>query len=195
MDGKDGLNLLKGLPAKVFKPAVFVARPLIHSMRLEWVVLNHGCCIVMIKINGLPGSCHWLGICWKSPAPILAGSGAGTPKLKSKSGWQPMNLAAKRISAILSSVAPRAQTMVFDGTGGRYRLLAVACLIALSAGCAPPPVVVRPTPANVYARPPANVYVEPVYPRPAPGYVWMYHPRYGWGWHHPSYGWYRGWPP
>jgi hypothetical protein len=24
-------------------------------------------------------------------------------------------------------------------------------------------------------------------------YLWMGHPRYGWGWHHPQYGWHKGW--
>jgi hypothetical protein len=41
--------------------------------------------------------------------------------------------------------------------------------------------------------PPGVVYVAPVYPAPAIGYVWEYHPRFGWGWHHPERGWHRGW--
>ncbi|WP_163965984.1 hypothetical protein [Noviherbaspirillum galbum] len=44
-----------------------------------------------------------------------------------------------------------------------------------------------------YATPPGVVYVAPTYQAPAVGYVWAYHPHYGWGWRHPSYGWHRGW--
>lgn len=68
--------------------------------------------------------------------------------------------------------------------------LAAALLAASLAGCivAPPAVVVRPAPP-----PPHIVRVEPAYPRPAPGYVWEYHPRNGWGWWHPEYGWHQGW--
>ncbi|AMO99157.1 hypothetical protein CAter282_1263 [Collimonas arenae] len=51
------------------------------------------------------------------------------------------------------------------------------------------PPVVRPA----YVAPPGVVYVEPTYAIPGPGYVWAYHPHYGWGWHHPQYGWHRGW--
>jgi hypothetical protein len=43
-----------------------------------------------------------------------------------------------------------------------------------------------------FASPPV-VIVEPAYPMPAPGYVWLKHPRYGWGWHHPQYGWHKRW--
>jgi hypothetical protein len=45
----------------------------------------------------------------------------------------------------------------------------------------------------VYAAPPGVVYVAPTYAVPAPGYVWAYHARFGWGWHHPQHGWHRGW--
>jgi hypothetical protein len=67
------------------------------------------------------------------------------------------------------------------------RVIAAVCLIALAAGCAPPPPGAHPAPVGVYVR--------PSYPMPAPGYVWMRHPSYGWGWRHPRYGWHRGWPP
>ena len=53
------------------------------------------------------------------------------------------------------------------------------------------PVVVAPPAAVVV--PPGVVYLAPTYPAPAVGFVWEYHPRYGWGWHHPRYGWHRGW--
>ena len=43
------------------------------------------------------------------------------------------------------------------------------------------------------APPVPGVYVAPAYPIPAPGYVWIRHPRYGYGWHHRSHGWHRGW--
>lgn len=56
---------------------------------------------------------------------------------------------------------------------------------------APPPAVVMPPPAVVV--PPGVVYVAPAYPAPAIGFIWEYHPRYGWGWRHPNRGWHRGW--
>ena len=71
---------------------------------------------------------------------------------------------------------------------------AVAVAAALSAGC----IVVPARPAvAVYApaaeAPAGVVYVAPSYPVPAAGYLWRYHPGYGWGWYHPQYGWHRGW--
>jgi hypothetical protein len=36
------------------------------------------------------------------------------------------------------------------------------------------------------------VYVAPTYERPGVGWVWEYHPHYGWGWHHPLHGWHKG---
>jgi hypothetical protein len=45
----------------------------------------------------------------------------------------------------------------------------------------------------VYVAPPGVTYVAPTYAVPAPGYVWAYHPHYGWGWHHPAWGWRAGW--
>jgi hypothetical protein len=47
--------------------------------------------------------------------------------------------------------------------------------------------------APTYVAPPGVTYVAPTYAIPAPGYVWAYHPRWGWGWHHPAWGWHRGW--
>ncbi|MES2941806.1 MAG: hypothetical protein V4772_02925 [Pseudomonadota bacterium] len=70
---------------------------------------------------------------------------------------------------------------------------AAALAAALLAGCAVEPVVVRPVHAGVYVPPPGVTYVAPTYAMPAPGYVWMHHPRYGWGWHHPEHGWHYGW--
>ena len=82
---------------------------------------------------------------------------------------------------------------------------ATAALVACLAGCviapAPPPrvVVVPPPPRVVVAPGPAVVvpvgvvYVEPTYVTPGPGYVWVHHPRYGWGWRHHHHGWHRGW--
>jgi len=72
--------------------------------------------------------------------------------------------------------------------------LGITATMALS-GCvvapAPGPVVVAPPPGVVVPR--GVVYVAPTYPMPAPGYVWVHHPRYGWGWHHGRHGWHRGW--
>ena len=39
----------------------------------------------------------------------------------------------------------------------------------------------------------APVYIAPTYESPGVGWVWEYHPHYGWGWHHPQLGWHRGW--
>jgi hypothetical protein len=61
----------------------------------------------------------------------------------------------------------------------------------------PAPVMVQPTPMVVQPAPvvvpPGVVYMAPAYPAPAVGFVWAYHPRYGWGWRHPEHGWHRGW--
>ncbi|MBV5292710.1 MAG: hypothetical protein JZU58_10205 [Curvibacter lanceolatus] len=64
-------------------------------------------------------------------------------------------------------------------------------------GCVVAPVPARPVvvnPGPVYVAPaPAPVYVAPAYASPGVGWVWIQHPRYGWGWHHPDHGWHRGW--
>jgi hypothetical protein len=49
-----------------------------------------------------------------------------------------------------------------------------------------------PTPP-IYVAPPGVAYVAPNYAVPGPGYVWAYHPRWGWGWNHPAWGWHAGW--
>ena len=67
------------------------------------------------------------------------------------------------------------------------RTLSAALLTAALAGC----VVVPVQPA--YVAPSGVVYVAPSYAVPGPGYVWVYHAHYGWGWHHPHDGWHRGW--
>ena len=72
----------------------------------------------------------------------------------------------------------------------KYAALVPAALVAAAlTGCVVTPPSVRP----LYAPPPGVAYVQPTYAIPAPGYVWAYHPNYGWGWHHPQYGWHRGW--
>jgi hypothetical protein len=80
----------------------------------------------------------------------------------------------------------------------RIPLLAAAALVLGTAlgGC-----VVAPPPgppgyaAPAVVAPAGVVYIAPTYARPGPGYVWAYHPHYGWGWHHPQYGWHQGWRP
>jgi hypothetical protein len=67
--------------------------------------------------------------------------------------------------------------------------LTAVLLATLLGGC----VVAAPPPPRGYAAPPGVAYIAPTYAMPAPGYVWAYHPHYGWGWHHPQYGWHRGW--
>ncbi|MDD5273269.1 MAG: hypothetical protein PHU14_11170 [Methylovulum sp.] len=67
------------------------------------------------------------------------------------------------------------------------KTIIIAIGLALSlAGCVVDPPRVHPVGVGVR--------VAPVYPRPAPGYIWRQHPRYGWGWHHPRMGWHhRDW--
>ena len=72
------------------------------------------------------------------------------------------------------------------------------CLMAASTGCvvAPAPhrpVVVAPAGPAVVIEPAPVITVAPTYAMPAPGYVWVQHPRFGWGWRHPVHGWHRGW--
>lgn len=61
------------------------------------------------------------------------------------------------------------------------------------------PVMVQQAPAGVMTLPPGVVvppgvvYVAPTYPAPAVGFIWAFHPRFGWGWRHPQQGWHRGW--
>lgn len=66
-------------------------------------------------------------------------------------------------------------------------LLVLGATLAGMTGCVVAPVRYREAP------PPRVVYVAPTYPSPGPGWVWMAHPAYGWGWHHPEHGWHRGW--
>ena len=74
------------------------------------------------------------------------------------------------------------------------RILHTVALAALTSvaltGCVVAPI--GPPPGVVVAAPPGVVYVAPTYVAPGPGWVWMYGPRYGWGYHHPNYGWYHG---
>jgi hypothetical protein len=70
-------------------------------------------------------------------------------------------------------------------------------------GCvvAPPQPVYAPQPVAVpnyvytqpVAPPPATVYVQPAYAPPAIGFVWAFHPHFGYGYYHPQRGWARGW--
>lgn len=66
-----------------------------------------------------------------------------------------------------------------------FTALAAGLVVSLS-GCVVAPVAYREPP-------PCVAYVAPTYPCPGPGWVWVAHPGYGWGWHHPDYGWHRGW--
>lgn len=68
------------------------------------------------------------------------------------------------------------------------RLAAIGAVGAALLGC-----VVAPVPPYGVEGARGFVHVAPVYPMPAPGYVWQVHATYGWGWHHPRYGWHRGW--
>lgn len=72
-------------------------------------------------------------------------------------------------------------------------LVLAMCASCVVAGCVVAPAPVRVAPGVRVAPPPVGVYVAPSRPRAAPGYVWAYHARYGWGWRHPRRGWYHGW--
>ena len=83
-------------------------------------------------------------------------------------------------------------------------MVVTATTAALMSGCVVAPLGVRPVAAypgsgqpvyvqQEYGPPPGVVYVQPTYALPAPGYVWLYHPRFGWGYRHPQHGWHRGW--
>ena len=61
-------------------------------------------------------------------------------------------------------------------------LINALCLTIFLAGCAAEPVTIRPTSV-----------VRPTYAIPGPGYLWRFHPNYGWGWYHPRFGWHLGW--
>jgi len=65
---------------------------------------------------------------------------------------------------------------------------------------APPQPVMVQQPHGVMVAPPPGVvvpsgvvYVAPTYPAPSIGFIWEFHPSYGWGWRHPQHGWHRGW--
>jgi hypothetical protein len=73
------------------------------------------------------------------------------------------------------------------------RLLNLTVLTALLGGCVVAPAYVPPAGPGAYAAPAGVAYVGPTYAIPGPGYLWRYHPHYGWGWWHPRYGWHRGW--
>lgn len=76
------------------------------------------------------------------------------------------------------------------------KVVALAALTAaLASGCVVAPLGAGPVYNTQpdYAAPPGVVYVQPTYAVPAVGFVWAYHPRFGWGWRHPQHGWHRGW--
>ena len=77
--------------------------------------------------------------------------------------------------------------MKLQSGSARISLSATLISTTLLFGC-----VVAPTPIRGPVAP-AGVYVAPLSPIPAPGYVWVHHPRQGWGWHHHHHGWHRGW--
>jgi len=62
----------------------------------------------------------------------------------------------------------------------------VLALVQGLSGC----VVAPPGPRPVVVHP---VVVAPAYASPGPGWVWVQHPRYGWGWRHADHGWHHGW--
>jgi len=89
----------------------------------------------------------------------------------------PINL--KQLSIFLTESVDMMKTLT---------LISAAALALAVSGC-----VVAPPAGPAYTAPPGVVYVQPTYASPGVGYVWAYHPHYGWGWHHPQYGWHRGW--
>ena len=73
------------------------------------------------------------------------------------------------------------------------RILASIILAATLGGCVVAPSPYAPPAGLAYTPPVGVAYVAPTYAIPGPGYLWRYHPHYGWGWWHPVYGWHRGW--
>lgn len=73
------------------------------------------------------------------------------------------------------------------------------CVQPVTVAPQPAPMVMGPGPVYVQqpgvgmVTSPGVVYVAPTYPAPAVGFLWEFHPRYGWGWRHPHRGWHRGW--
>jgi hypothetical protein len=70
-----------------------------------------------------------------------------------------------------------------ERAGWKKAVLALvgAVTLAATSGC-----VIAPAPYYEERRPPPPpvVYVEPAYPSPGVGWVWIFEPRLGWGWHH-----------
>ena len=71
------------------------------------------------------------------------------------------------------------------------------CIVAPPQQVYAPQPVYGPAPGYAYTQPvtppPTVVYVQPAYAPPAIGFVWAFHPRYGYGYVHPQRGWARGW--
>ena len=80
--------------------------------------------------------------------------------------------------------APVAAPAPVARAGWKKAVLALVggVMLAATSGC-----VIAPSP--YYDRQPQPVYVEPAYPSPGIGWVWIFQPRIGWGWHHPHHGW------
>jgi hypothetical protein len=68
-----------------------------------------------------------------------------------------------------------------------FVMIVASTVLAATSGC-----VVAPGPP-AYVDGSATVYLAPTYASPGPGWIWVRHPRYGWGWRHPEHGWHRGW--
>lgn len=84
------------------------------------------------------------------------------------------------------------QLLALTLVGAALSLGLTGCVVA-----PPQQVVYTPQPSYAYtqpvAPPPQTVYVQPAYAAPSIGFVWAYHPHFGWGYHHPHRGWARGW--
>ena len=73
-------------------------------------------------------------------------------------------------------------------------IVAVVICVLVLLGCTVAPIQTLPVTVQqpTVVQPPTGVvYVDPIYPIPAQGYIWEFHPYFGWGWHHPYQGWYR----
>ena len=91
---------------------------------------------------------------------------------------------------IFRAVPPSRLQRIESSLFQRFLLVAGIAVLSGASGCVVAPVQPR---AVVVVPQRVLVQVEPSYASPGVGWVWVSHPRHGWGWRHPSRGWHRGW--
>lgn len=115
---------------------------------------------------------------------------------------KPTNLIPQLIGIFICCLVPTVQAQNYPPTSEVHVPIATPsgqpyATYPAAPTSSPQPVVVQPSQVAVMPQavvvPPGVVYVAPTYPAPQVGFVWAYHPRFGWGWRHPAHGWHRGW--